>query len=160
MVEVYLLTNSDLDTSLVEFDGGRPGDEPGTEKEYLVDHCCELCEYVLFNGRLKELQVHVDCHAFLVSSMAHKIVPWATDDTPPKEASYAAMSEFASDLSAPGTPQAGYRFEHRRTLEEPAGYNFFTLAQPILPLLLLRGLEIIRSPANTHEGYHIVSFRV
>jgi hypothetical protein len=40
MVGLYLLTNSDLDTSLVEFDGGRPGDETGTEKKNLVDHDC------------------------------------------------------------------------------------------------------------------------
>ena len=37
---LYLLTNSDLDTSLVELDGGGPGDEAGTEKKYLMDHDC------------------------------------------------------------------------------------------------------------------------
>ena len=35
-----LLTDSDLDTGLVELDGGRPGDEAGTEKKDLVDHDC------------------------------------------------------------------------------------------------------------------------
>ena len=36
----WLLTDSDLDTGLVELDGGRPGDEAGTEKKDLVDHDC------------------------------------------------------------------------------------------------------------------------
>ena len=35
-----LLTDSDLDTGLVELDGGRPRDEAGTEKKDLVDHDC------------------------------------------------------------------------------------------------------------------------
>lgn len=40
---ICLLTDSDLDAGLVELDGGRPGDEAGTEKEYLVDHgCCDV----------------------------------------------------------------------------------------------------------------------
>ena len=43
----YLLTDSDLDAGLVELDGGRPGDEAGTEKKDLVDHDCDLlCEWV------------------------------------------------------------------------------------------------------------------
>ena len=45
-----LLTDSDLDTGLVELDGGRPGDEAGTEKKDLVDHDCGLlCEWVLID---------------------------------------------------------------------------------------------------------------
>ena len=47
-----LLTDSDLDTGLVEFDGGRPGDETGAEKKDLVDHDCDLlCEWVLDDRR-------------------------------------------------------------------------------------------------------------
>jgi hypothetical protein len=38
---VLMLTHGDLDTSLVELDGGGPGDEAGTEKKDLVrGHCC------------------------------------------------------------------------------------------------------------------------
>lgn len=44
-----LLTNSNLDTRLVELDGSRPGDEAGTEKENLVDHVCYGCEWVCFD---------------------------------------------------------------------------------------------------------------
>ncbi len=50
-----MLTNSDLDTGLVELDGGRPGDEAGTEKKNLVDHdCVLLCEWVLIDRRSKD----------------------------------------------------------------------------------------------------------
>jgi hypothetical protein len=36
-----MLTNGDLDTGLVEFDSGGPGDEAGTEKQDLVrGHDC------------------------------------------------------------------------------------------------------------------------
>lgn len=42
-----MLTDGDLDTGLVEFDSGRPGDEAGTEKKNLVDHDCDvLCRWV------------------------------------------------------------------------------------------------------------------
>jgi hypothetical protein len=50
-----LLTNSDLDTGLVELDGSRPGDEAGTEEKNLVDHDCGLlCEWVLIDRRPKD----------------------------------------------------------------------------------------------------------
>lgn len=48
-MECNCLTNSDLDTGLVKLDGGRPGDEAGTEKKNLVDHCCYDCGRVLFD---------------------------------------------------------------------------------------------------------------
>jgi hypothetical protein len=51
----HLLTNSDLDTGLVELDGGRPGDEAGTEKKNLVDHDFGLlCEWVLIDRRSED----------------------------------------------------------------------------------------------------------
>ena len=47
-----MLTDGDLDTGLVELDGGRPGDETGAEKKDLVDHDCDLlCEWVLDDRR-------------------------------------------------------------------------------------------------------------
>jgi hypothetical protein len=40
-IVVLMLTNSDLDAGLVEFDSGGPGDEAGTEKQDLVrGHDC------------------------------------------------------------------------------------------------------------------------
>ena len=89
----YLLTDSDLDTGLVELDGGRPGDEAGTEKKDLVDHDCGLLsEWVLIDRRSE--RSHVKCKQVYYSapSMAHKSLPWpalcwATDNPHQREAS-------------------------------------------------------------------------
>jgi hypothetical protein len=52
-----MLTNGDLDTGLVEFDSGGPGDEAGTEKQDLVrghdcsDVMCCLSVYLSWMGK-------------------------------------------------------------------------------------------------------------
>ena len=94
----YLLTDSDLDTGLVELDGGRPGDEAGTEKKDLVDHDCGLLsEWVLIDRRSE--RSHVKCK--FTTSLPQwliKVYPGppraGQQTTPTKEKRHAAMSEF------------------------------------------------------------------
>ena len=94
MCRWYLLTDSDLDTSLVELDGGRPGDEAGTEKKDLVDHDCGLLgEWVLIDRRSEDQKITRKVQVYYSApSMAHKSLPWpalcwATDNPHQREAS-------------------------------------------------------------------------
>jgi hypothetical protein len=109
-----------------------------------------------------KLHVHFDCHASQEPSMAHKI-EGTGKRPPPRKASSAAigvrstvlhMRAAAKRVRHAFTPQASIS----KVRQAPAGsstslYKLFTLALRNLSLPLLCGLQTIKSPANTHEGY-------